>query len=94
MMNLKSTYSIWLLGKTAIQNDNHYIHAYKLRDENSKTLTPHGGIWLLELAKFHAKLIATEQAHWLQLFKKYDANFKSSIILGIIFFDDKTTKVS
>ena len=69
---LTPTYSIWLLSKTAIKDDNHYVHAYKLRDENGKTLTPHGGIWLLELEKFHAQRIANEQERWLQFFKQGD----------------------
>jgi predicted transposase/invertase (TIGR01784 family) len=67
--NLKPTYSIWLLGKNAIKDDDKYIHAYKLRDETGKLLTDHGGIWLLELEKFSAAHVENEQERWLQFFK-------------------------
>jgi predicted transposase/invertase (TIGR01784 family) len=70
--NLKPTYSIWLLGKNAVKDDENYIHAYKLRDETGKLLTEHGGIWLLELEKFSAAHIENEQERWLQFFKKGD----------------------
>ena len=67
--NLKPTYSIWLMGKNAIKDDDKYIHAYKLRDETGKLLTDHGGIWLLELEKFSAVHVENEQERWLQFFK-------------------------
>jgi predicted transposase/invertase (TIGR01784 family) len=70
--NLKPTYSIWLLGKNAVKDDENYIHAYKLRDETGKLLTEHGGIWLLELEKFSAAHIENEQERWLQFFKNGD----------------------
>jgi predicted transposase/invertase (TIGR01784 family) len=70
--NLKPTYSIWLLGKNAVKDDENYVHAYKLRDETGKLLTEHGGIWLLELEKFSAAHIENEQERWLQFFKKGD----------------------
>jgi predicted transposase/invertase (TIGR01784 family) len=67
--NLKPTYSIWLMGKNAIKDDDKYVHAYKLRDETGKLLTDHGGIWLLELEKFSAAHVENEQERWLQFFK-------------------------
>jgi len=67
--NLKPTYSIWLLGKNAIKDDDKYVHGYKLRDETGKLLTDHGGIWLLELEKFSAAHVENEQERWLQFFK-------------------------
>jgi hypothetical protein len=67
--NLKPTYSIWLMGKNAIKDDDNYVHAYKLRDEAGKLLTDHGGIWLLELEKFSAAHVENEQERWLQFFK-------------------------
>jgi len=67
--NLKPTYSIWLMGKNAIKDDDKYVHAYKLRDETGKLLTDHGGIWLLELEKFSAVHVENEQERWLQFFK-------------------------
>jgi predicted transposase/invertase (TIGR01784 family) len=67
--NLKPTYSIWLLGKKAIKDDDKYIHTYKLRDETGKLLTDHCGIWLIELEKFNAAQVENEQERWLQFFK-------------------------
>ena len=69
---LKPTYAIWLLGGALVQTDNDYLHSYKLRDEKSRILTNHGGIWLLDLEKFSARCIETEQQRWLQFFKKAD----------------------
>ena len=66
---LQPTYSIWLLGKMAIKDDDKYLHAYKLRDETGKLLTDHGGIWLLELEKFSTAHVTNEQERWLQFFK-------------------------
>ena len=75
---LKPTYAIWLIGKNLIKTDNNYLHVYKLRDEKSRILTDHGGIWLFELEKFSTQYIENEQQRWLQFFKKADQ------------FDDKT----
>ena len=69
---LKPTYAIWLLGDNLIQTDSDYRHVYQLRDEKGRILTNHGGIWLLELEKFSAQCIKTEQQRWLQFFKKAD----------------------
>ena len=66
---LQPTYSIWLLGKMAIKDDDKYLHAYKLRDETGKLLTDHGGIWLLELEEFSTAHVTNEQERWLQFFK-------------------------
>jgi predicted transposase/invertase (TIGR01784 family) len=51
---LKPTYAIWLLAENLITDDNEYVHHYKVLDEQGKTFTQHGGIWLLELNKFDA----------------------------------------
>lgn len=67
---LKPTYSIWLLAENLLLPDTRYIHHFKMRDEQGKELSPHGGIWLLELANFHAKLIETEAQRWLKFFKE------------------------
>jgi predicted transposase/invertase (TIGR01784 family) len=67
--NLKPTYSIWLMGKNAIKDDDKYVHAYKLRDDTGKLLTDHGGIWLLELEKFSTVHVENEQERWIQFFK-------------------------
>jgi predicted transposase/invertase (TIGR01784 family) len=67
--NLKPTYSIWLMGKNAIKDDDKYVHAFKLRDDTGKLLTDHGGIWLLELEKFSTVHVENEQERWIQFFK-------------------------
>jgi predicted transposase/invertase (TIGR01784 family) len=66
---LKPTYSIWLMGDNLVKDDDQYLHRYKFRDDTGKSLTLHGGIWLLELKKFHAQHIDSEQERWLQFFK-------------------------
>ena len=66
---LKPTYAIWLLAENLIPDDSEYVHHYKIRDEQGKTFTQHGGIWLLELDKFKAKRIESEDQRWLQFFK-------------------------
>ena len=43
-LELKPTYSIWLLAENLLVDDNAYVHHYKMRDEQDQTLTPHGGI--------------------------------------------------
>lgn len=65
---LKPTYSIWLLAETLLQNDEQYVHNFKLRDTFGAVLNNHGGIWLLELEKFHAQNIDSEDKRWLKFF--------------------------
>ena len=69
-LELKPTYSIWLLAENLISDDNETVHHYKLRDEQGNTLTQHGGIWLLELKKFKANHIETEDQRWLKFFRE------------------------
>jgi predicted transposase/invertase (TIGR01784 family) len=66
---LRPTYSIWLLAENLI-SDNEHLHHYKMRDEQGNTLTQHGGIWLLELKKFKANHIETEDQRWLKFFRE------------------------
>ena len=40
-----------------------------MRYEQGLTLTPHDGIWLLELKKFNANQVETEDQRWLKFFK-------------------------
>ena len=68
-LQLRPTYSIWLLAENLLIDDNAYVHHYKMRDEQGQTLTPHGGIWLLELKKFNAIQVETEDQRWLKFFK-------------------------
>ncbi len=66
---LKPTYAIWLLAEDLIENDAHYAHHYKLRDQNGKPLNQHGGIWILELNKFKQQSIQNNEQRWLKFFK-------------------------
>ena len=69
---LRPTYSIWLLAENLLVDDNTYVHHYKMRDEQGQTLMSHGGIWLLELKKFNAIQVETEDQRWLKFFKDGD----------------------
>ncbi|MEI6269810.1 MAG: Rpn family recombination-promoting nuclease/putative transposase [Methylococcaceae bacterium] len=69
-LELRPTYSIWLLAENLISADNETVHHYKMRDEQGNTLTQHGGIWLLELKKFKANHIETEDQRWLKFFRE------------------------
>jgi predicted transposase/invertase (TIGR01784 family) len=69
-LELRPTYSIWLLAENLISDDNETVHHYKMRDEQGNTLTQHGGIWLLELKKFKANRIETEDQRWLKFFRE------------------------
>ncbi|MEY4718398.1 MAG: hypothetical protein RL563_1016 [Pseudomonadota bacterium] len=66
---LKPTYAIWLLSDNLIKNSDNYAHTFKFRDDRGQTLVEHGGIWLLELDKFHTQQIENEQQRWLRFFK-------------------------
>ena len=67
---LKSTYAIWLLADNLLNDNQDYLHDFKMRDQHGRTFCWHGGIWLLELNKFHAGRIDTEQQRWLKFFKE------------------------
>ena len=67
---LRPTYSIWLLAENLLRNDNQTVHHYKMCDEQGHTLMQHGGIWLLELKKFQANRIETEDQRWLKFFRE------------------------
>ena len=67
---LKPTYSIWLLNDSVVSGDQNYLHEYKLRDANGHCLIEHGGIWLLELEKFHNSQVHSEEERWLLFFKE------------------------
>ncbi len=67
---LKPTYAIWLLAENLLTGDNDYSHHYKLRDDQGRTFTQHGGIWLLELNKFNTSHIDSEEERWLMFFKE------------------------
>jgi predicted transposase/invertase (TIGR01784 family) len=66
---LKPTYAIWLLAENLITDDKDYLHHYKMRDEQGRAFNRHGGIWLLELNKFDAQRIESEDQRWLKFFK-------------------------
>ena len=67
---LQPTYSIWLLEPALIKGDQDYLHSFRMQNAQAKVLIPHGGIVLLELAKFRQNTIDTELARWLQFFKE------------------------
>ena len=66
---LKPTYAIWLLGEDLLPKERpEFVHDFRLRDGAGRLLLDHGGIWLLELNKFHADAVQTEQDRWLKFF--------------------------
>lgn len=67
---LKPTYSIWLLAENLLIEDTDYTHHYTLRDDQGRRFHQHGGIWLLELNKFNASHIDSEEQRWLKFFKE------------------------
>ncbi|MEA3642040.1 MAG: Rpn family recombination-promoting nuclease/putative transposase [Lamprobacter sp.] len=67
---LKPTYAIWLLAQDLLPDPDRYLHDFRLRDAEGCSLVDHGGIWLLELNKFHAERVNTEQERWLKFFKE------------------------
>ncbi len=67
---LRPTYAIWLLAEELLRDDPAYAHVYRLRDEPGRLLLDHGGIWLLELNKFVAERVETEQQRWLKFFQE------------------------
>nr|WP_274601187.1 Rpn family recombination-promoting nuclease/putative transposase [Halochromatium roseum] len=67
---LKPTYTIWLLAEDLLPDRDGYLHDFRLRDAQGCSLIEHGGIWLLELNKFHAERVNTEQERWLKFFKE------------------------
>jgi predicted transposase/invertase (TIGR01784 family) len=69
-LTLKPTYAIWLLAENLIEADDRYVHNFKLRDTSGNSLNDHGGIWLLELNKFHAQNVDTEDKRWLKFFNE------------------------
>lgn len=66
---LSLTYSIWLLAENLLAEDKDYAHHNKMRDDQGRAFNRHGGIWLLELNKFDASRIETEDQRWLKFFK-------------------------
>ena len=66
---LRPTYAIWLLGEDLLSGTPDYAHRYRLRDDHGRALLDHGGIYLLELNKFAAERVETEQERWLKFFR-------------------------
>ncbi|CAK0780510.1 transposase [Gammaproteobacteria bacterium] len=65
---LKPVYGIWLLAENLF-DDKDYSRNFKLRDGRGQVPVEHGGIWVLELAKFHAQRVENEQQRWLLFFR-------------------------
>ena len=66
---LRPTYAIWLLGDVLLTDDPGYAHDIRLRDAAGRVFGEHGGIRLLEIAKFASEAVATEQDRWVKFFK-------------------------
>jgi len=66
---LKPVYSIWLLAENLLPGEAEYAHKYRLRDLQGRSLGELGGIHLLELKKFTAERVETEEQRWLRFFK-------------------------
>lgn len=47
-----------------------YARDYQWRDGRGRPLLAHGGLWLVELNKFTAERIETEQQRWLTFFRE------------------------
>ena len=62
--------SIWLLAENLLPGETDYAHEYKLQNRLGHTLADLGGIHLLELKKFTAERIETEEQRWIQFFKE------------------------
>ena len=67
---LKPVYSIWLLAENLLPDESDYAHEYKLQNRLGRSLADLGGIHLLELKKFTAERIETEEQRWLKFFKE------------------------
>ena len=67
---LKPTYSIWLVNQNLLKQDDHYLHDYQWRDKTGQRFAELGGIWLIELNKFKAQTVESEQARWLSFLQK------------------------
>jgi len=66
---LKPVFSIWLLAENLLPGEAGYAHEYKLQNRSGRNLADLGGIHLLELKKFTAERIETEEQRWLKFFK-------------------------
>lgn len=68
--DLRPTYAIWLLAENlTTTTDDNYVSHYKMRNDQGQIFNQHGGIWLLELKKFHANAIERDDQRWLKFFK-------------------------
>jgi predicted transposase/invertase (TIGR01784 family) len=63
---LRPTFAIWLLAAPLLPEVPGYAHDFRWRDADGRRLLDHGGIWLLELSKFAAAEVRTEQERWLK----------------------------
>lgn len=59
---------IWLLAENLLPGDVH-AREYRLQDRQGRMLADLGGIHLLELKKFTAERVETEEQRWLKFFK-------------------------
>ena len=75
---LKSTYSIWLL-YNAISDNEHYVDQYHMQNKSGRLITPHGGIWAIELNKFTTIGINNETERWLTFFQKAETLYDQDL---------------
>ena len=80
---LKPVYSIWLLAENLLPGEGEYAHEYTLCDRQGRKLGNLGGIHLLELKKFTAERIETEEQRWLQFFKEGEQLDESGVCVGV-----------
>lgn len=67
---MRPTYAIWLLAEDLLHDAAAYVHRFRLHDDSGRLLLDHGGIWLLELNKFTAERVETEERRWLRFFRE------------------------
>ena len=75
---LKSTYSIWLL-YNSISDNEHYVDQYHMQNKNGRLITPHGGIWAIELNKFTTIGISNETERWLTFFQQAETLYDQDL---------------
>ena len=80
---LKTVYSIWLLAENLLPGETDYAHEYELQNRLGRSLADLGGIHLLELKKFTAERIETEEQRWLQFFKEGEQLDESGVCVGV-----------
>jgi predicted transposase/invertase (TIGR01784 family) len=66
---LRPTYAIWLLAGSLFKDDARHARDFRLRDARGAALEGEGGIWLLELGKFRAGQVESDDQRWVKFFR-------------------------